>query len=194
MPNITFFTGKGDKGESFLGKKKISKDEKLFELLGDLDLLNSWLGLCRVEGARIVSTKSGARLVLPIVSVISDIQEAVFTAQAEVGSTAIGAKIGGKKITREHVLYLEEVISGIDDKLPAIKKFIVPGGSELSARIDVARALARRAERTAVSFGKKKKLSSEFLKFMNRLSSVLFALARYVNFVLKEKESHPKYK
>lgn len=226
MPTTIFFTGKGDGGKSSLGKKKVSKDEKLFELLGDLDLLNSWLGLCNVGGVGAISSRSKSRLLLPVVSVISDIQEAIFVAQAEIGAITTGVKVKnkprslsaghytaqqssagddsvpraqgiskerGKKIRREHVLYLEEVIFGIDNKMPAMKKFVVPGGSELSARIDIARTLARRAERTAVSFHKKRKLSPEFLAFLNRLSSVLFALARYTNFVLGEKEKNPKY-
>lgn len=193
MPTTIFFTGKGDGGKSSLGEKRVSKDEKLFELLGDLDLLNSWLGLCRAEGMGVILSKSKSRLLLPVVSVISDVQEAIFIAQAEVGAIAAGVKVKSKKIRREHVLYLEKVISGIDDKMPAIKKFVVPGGSELSARIDVARVLVRRAERTAVSFHKKRKLSPEFLAFLNRLSSVLFALARYANFVLKKEEKNPMY-
>lgn len=194
MPTTIFFTGKGDGGKSSLGKKKISKDEKFFELLGDLDFLNSWLGMCYVEGARITLPKSKVRLFLPVISVIRDVQEAVFIAQAEIGAIAAGMKVKDKRIRRGHISYLEEVISGIDDKMPAIKKFVVPGGSELSARLDVARTLARRAERTAVSFHKKNKLTPDFLRFINRLSSLLFALARYVNLVLNKKEAHPKYK
>lgn len=178
-----FFTGQGDKGQSIFGKKKFFKDEALFELLGDLDELNSWTGLCRVESLR------DFKLIL------KEVQENLFIIQAEVAAVGFGYQARSfKRITGQKTKELEEIIGGIDKKLPAIRKFILPGGSELSARLDIARVIARRAERAAVAFNRRKKLPPELLQFLNRLSSLFFALARYANHAKKIKEENPRYR
>lgn len=187
-----FFTGRGDKGQSAFGNKRIAKDDALFELLGNLDELNSWLGLCTVEAKRTLSKKKAGGLVIES---LADLQEDLFIAQAEVAS--IGFSYSIKKIpriTETKTARLEHILQKIDALLPTLRNFVLPGGSELSAELDIARSIARRAERSAITFGKRAAFSKEFLQFMNRLSSALFALARYANYVLRVKEKNPKYK
>ena len=169
-----YYTGRGDSGKSEMGAKKIAKDDPVFEALGSLDELNSWLGFCKLK-AKSYNLKA--------------IQDNLFVAQAEIGLKAMGKK-SQIKITKSHTQYLEKEIAKIDAIVPPIKKFIIPGGSELSAKLDYARALARRAERAAVRI----KASPELLQYLNRLSSLLFALARLANFKLKLREKNPKYK
>ncbi len=164
-----YYTGRGDKGKSEMGAKKIAKDDPIFEALGSLDELNSWLGLCQDKR-------------------LKPIQEDLFIAQAEIGLAAMGRK-SKIKITKLKTERLEKEIAKIDKVVPPIKKFIIPGGSELSTKLDFARALARRAERDAVRM----KASPDLLQYLNRLSSLLFALARLANFRLKLKEKNPKY-
>ncbi|MEK7616329.1 MAG: cob(I)yrinic acid a,c-diamide adenosyltransferase [Patescibacteria group bacterium] len=165
-----YYTGRGDKGKSEMGEKKIAKDHPLFELLGTLDELSSWLGVCRYKK-------------------LKQIQEDLFIAQAEIGMKAMGRRYT-LRVTRSMTERLQREIMAIDKVVPQIKKFIIPGASELSAKLDYARALARRAERAAV----RAKASPELLQYLNRLSSMLFALARLVNFRLKFKEENPKYR
>ena len=178
-----FFTGQGDGGQTAFGKKRLPKDDVLFDVLGNLDELNSWTGLCRVAASR------------DIALILRKIQETLFMVQADVAAIGFGYKTEGfRKKIGQRTTELEKVIGQIDKKLPAIKKFILPGGSELSARLDVARVIARRAERATVKFSNnKKKLPPELLQFLNRLSSVFFALAQYVNHTKKIKEENPKY-
>ncbi|MDI6821160.1 MAG: ATP:cob(I)alamin adenosyltransferase, partial [Patescibacteria group bacterium] len=97
------------------------------------------------------------------------------------------------KVTENKTKALENLIGVIDKITPPLKKFIIPGGSELSARLDVARVFARDLERDAVRFSKSLSISKELLQFFNRLSSALFALARYTNFKLGITEEHPTY-
>ena len=187
-----FFTGKGDGGKSSFGNKRLEKDDALFELLGNLDELNSWFGLCRIEAEKVFARKKTGAIV---VQSLEDLQEDLFIAQAEIAS--IGFAYSVKKIpriTEAKTAQLENMIQKIDALLPTLRNFVLPGGSELSARLDVARAIARRTERSAVVYGKRVPLSPDFLQFLNRLSSMLFALARYTNHALKAKEAHPKYK
>lgn len=160
-----YYTGRGDKGKSAMGARKISKAAPLFEALGALDELNSWLGFCNYKKLQFV-------------------QETLFIAQAELG---MHSKL---RVTHAKTEELEKEIAKIDKIVPPIKKFIIPGGSELSAKLDFARALARRAERDAVRI----KASPELLQYLNRLSSLLFAYARLTNFRLKKKEQNPSYR
>ena len=169
------YTGKGDKGQSAFGKKELPKDDVLFDVLGNLDELNSWTGFCRTEASA------------DIRAILKEIQETLFMVQADVAAAGFNYK------AKSFAGNIGQKTSELK-KLPTIKKFILPGGSEFSARLDVARVIARRAERSAVRFNnKKKKLQPELLQYLNRLSSVLFALARYVNYKKKIKEENPKY-
>ena len=174
-----YYTGRGDKGKSEMGAKKIAKDAPVMEVLGALDELNSWLGFC-VVGLKFKSLKFKVR----------EIQEDLFIAQAEIGLAAMGRKSFKFQVSSLKTKRLEKEIIEIDRIVPQIKKFVIPGGSELSAKLDYARALARRAERAAV----RAKASPELLRYLNRLSSYLFALARLVNFRLNVKEENPKYR
>jgi len=172
-----YYTGKGDKGTSKMGARKMAKSDPLFELLGSLDELNSWLGVCQYKK-------------------LKAIQEDLFIAQAEIASIAISKIKSQKSKLQIKTNKLEEEIAKIDKIVPTITKFIIPGASELSAKLDYARTLARRAERSALKTNEANKATSsaELIQYLNRLSSYLFALARLVNFRLKLKEHNPSYK
>lgn len=182
-----FFTGRGDDGKSVMGKKNISKGDSLFALLGALDELNSWIGFCvACERGKLEST-------IDIEKALFRLQEMLFIAQAEIGAVGFGMKNPTIVITEHHVREMEKIISDIDTIIPPIKHFVLPGGTMCAASLDIARVVARRTERIAVKFSKKKKISPEFLQFLNRFSSILFALARYTNFVSGKKEARPSY-
>lgn len=186
MPKTKFYTGEGDGGKSKMGNKKINKNDSLFWLLGGLDELNSWLGFCRAVMLKTAKLKTAGDW-------IKEAQEGLFIAQAEVAAVGSGFK-PKFKIDENKTIWLEKIIKEIDKKLPPLTKFIIPGASEISARLDVARVMVRKTERSAKEFYVKIKLSPELMKYLNRLSSFLFALARWTNYLLKIKEEHPSYK
>lgn len=195
MANTKFFTGKGDEGESSVGPRKVSKSDPLLELLGGVDELNSWLGFCRVEAKKF----SDSKIEVAIAIVLKDAQEALFTLQAELAALAFGTIPGqaaAPKLDETKTKFLEETMNQIDAILPSLKSFIIPGASELSARLDVGRAIARRVERQANKFSSEREnsLSPAVLQYLNRLSSFLFALARYVNNKQGLTEENPSYK
>ena len=181
--NTLFFTRDGDSGKSGFGAKKIKKDDALFDALGALDSVNSLVGWCAVA-----ANKKVPKLHRDLFA----IQEIIFIAQAELAGIGFGMK-SAQAIDATSIKRLETMILNIDAKLPPLKQFVLPGGSELAARLDIARAAARDAERAVIRFSAKKKCSSEFLMFVNRLSSALFAFARYANFELGVKEKNPSY-
>ncbi|QQG42758.1 MAG: cob(I)yrinic acid a,c-diamide adenosyltransferase [Candidatus Giovannonibacteria bacterium] len=173
---MKFYTGQGDKGESaILGEScKIPKTEPVFDALGALDELNSYLGVCR---ALAKDEK--------VTSALLEAQENLFTIQAELGG-AENIALGEEKIKA-----LEKTIDEFGGFVGPITKFTIPGGDFLSACLDFARAMARLAERRA--WAAKEKLSAAALAYLNRLSSLLFVLARYANKKAGVSENHPRY-
>jgi cob(I)alamin adenosyltransferase len=124
---------------------------------------------------------------------LANVQELLFIAQADVAARGLGypRKI---VIAREHILYLEAVIGHVDHILPALTSFVVPGGTERAAVLDLARTRARALERFAVGALGRRAETADMLQFLNRLSSVLFALARYDNYRAGVREQVPSYK
>ena len=112
----------------------------------------------------------------------------LFTTQAELA----GAQ---KQVTEADVLFEEQIIAEVEKDLPPITSFIVAGGGETGAYLDVCRTISRRAERGVIEAMEtdKRAVSDETLKFLNRLSSVLYALARYANHQEGFAERAPEY-
>lgn len=186
-----FYTGKGDDGNARVGDKALSKANPMLSLLGSLDELNTWLGLCRAEADRVErDLKDGA---VEVAAACRAMQEALFRAQAQVGALAFGEERPKIVVHGKHTRALEKLIQEIDGVVPKLTTFVVPGGSELAARLEVGRALARRVERTAAAVHRGRPLPEELLEFLNRISSALFALARYANRALGVIEEPPVY-
>lgn len=185
------YTRKGDTGttKKFDTKpgERIPKAGADTEALGALDELNSYLGLLKAKskevGMRIGETGPW------LDTVVHGMQENLFIIQAEIAGAP-------KKITHAKVNEAERFIDRIERDIPPIKSFLIPGGTEASAFFDVVRALARRAERRVIVYsdGAKKKLGGETLAYLNRLSSLLYALARLVNWRSGITEVPPAYK
>jgi len=155
---------------------RVPKDDPIFEALGTADELNTVLGWCRCACS--IDWMVGGKSVSAI---LLNVQNHIFTIQK-------------KKIPQKSVKQIEEQIAIIDEQIPEITSFFVPGGSELSARLDIARAVSRRAERRLVSLNSSEKEISEYtLTYSNRLSSLLYGLVRLVNYKEKNEEQKPEY-
>jgi cob(I)alamin adenosyltransferase len=166
------YTKVGDNGKtSIYGcDQRISKSSAITEALGSLDEINSFLGVCKAQihdsGFMIQDKK--------VCDIIHRVQNNLFTIQAQVAGA-------DKKNTEEDVLWLEKIILEIDKELPEIKTFLISGSTEISASFDFARTIARRAERRVVAVSEENitKIDEFTLSYMNRLSSLLYAFARY---------------
>lgn len=174
------YTRKGDGGitGTFGCDQKISKSSIIAEALGTLDEVNSFLGVCKVLSEDL-KTKE----------LINKVQQNLFIIQAEVAGA-------DKTITEEKVKEVEEIVDGIEKELPPIKTFFVSGGTELASSFDFARTLARRAERRVVAVVEEGeiKIGEQTLAYLNRLSSLLYALARLSNKNFGITEQSPTYK
>lgn len=183
---MTLYTGKGDDGKTglFGCDQRVSKSSAIAEALGCLDEINSLLGWCKVKASEQSFKIDSA----DVADVIGDLQQDLFIIQAQLAGAA-------KNLVPEKISRLEELIGEIEKSLPPIKTFFVAGGTELSAILDHSRTVARRAERRVVSVSEEgvAKISAESLALMNRLSSLLYALARLANQQAGISEEVPKY-
>lgn len=180
------YTRKGDGGttKTFGCDQRISKSSAIAEALGSLDEVNSFLGLCKVRSKE--SGFSGAGRTFE--DIVHWLQSNLFIVQAELAGA-------DKRIAEEKVREVERIVDEIEKELPPIKSFFISGGSELAALFDVARTQARRAERrvVAVTDEKSRDVSPHTLAFLNRLSSILYALARLSNHKSGITEQAPDY-
>ncbi len=167
---------------------RISKSSFVFEVLGTIDELNSSLGYAKALTHQHKLSLFMSKRRVPYEEILEAFQQNLFFIQAELGGSPIYVK-------KENVLFLEEVINEIETFLPPIKSFIVPGGGRSGAYLDIARTIARRAERECVKLRdkKEKEIDSLSLEFLNRLSSALYALARFANYQEGYSESKPEY-
>jgi len=188
------YTRKGDNGTTKLFRKnldafgcdqRISKSSSVAEALGSLDEINSFLGLCKVKSEENKKLKIKNR---KFGEIIHEIQQTLFIIQAELA----GAE---KHVIEEKVMDLETITDLIEKTLPPIKTFFISGGTELGAMFDVARTIARRAERRVVQVSEESSglVGPETLKYLNRLSSILYALARLTNHLSGITEESPSY-
>lgn len=168
---MSIYTRRGDGGESTRpGDGRVRKTDLLIEAEGSLDELNSWLGWCLA-----CARQSGA----------DEVADALEPAQREIMSiSSLAAGRGGQGPVgiEAAVRRMEGQIDGVWAGLPELGGFIVPGGCDLACRLHVARTVCRRAERRVVAaFDDGEGMPPAALKYLNRLSDLLFALARLAN-------------
>lgn len=178
---MLFYTGKGDKGISRVGKKTYSKNSSIAEALGELDELNSLLGAVRNELKRKTISKK-----------LLQVQGSLFIIQAQIAASMF-PEARSPELTIEKVRELEREIETIERALRPERGFVIPGRNRDSSWLDVARAVSRRVERRLVALHAVQKLSPCILSYMNRLSSYLYALARSAAAEDRVKEQKPTY-
>lgn len=174
---ITKVTTKtGDKGETSLGRgERVRKDHPRVNALGDLDYLNSVIGWT-------VSIFSDSQ----IGRELKKIQQDIFNISGDISLPDSESVL----LKKERIKDIEDHIDIITNKLPPLKEFILPGGSELISRLHIARTSCRNAERSLISMYGNENLNQLHAKYMNRLSDYLFLLARLVKHNEGVKEEH----
>ncbi len=170
---MKIYTKTGDKGETGLfGGARISKNSPRIEAYGTIDELNSFIGLAITE------TQDSS-----VKSLLNTIQNQLFI----VGSDLATPKSGEdqkKNILRIPAEFYEEIEKSIDffeEKLDALKNFIIPGGSKSASLLHICRTVARRAERRVVALNSLEQINENIVIFLNRLSDLFFVLSRYEN-------------
>jgi cob(I)alamin adenosyltransferase len=157
------YTRTGDDGTTGLGDgARVSKDCPRVEAYGTVDEANSAIGVLLAV----------SELPPAIHACLTDIQHDLFELGGELCIP------GHRALTPAHVDRLETLLDGFNEQLPPLKEFILPGGGPAAAACHVARAVTRRAERRCCSLARVEEVAPEALKYLNRLSDLLFVLAR----------------
>ena len=164
------YTKTGEKGETGLySGQRVQKDSLRMHAIGDVDELNACLGTVRAKGCNDHVEK-----------MLHELQRQLFSVGADL-SAHMDSRVKVPRISEEDVASLERWIDELDASLEPLQKFILPGGSEVSAQLHLARSICRRAERAVTSLMKNEDIGDHVLKYLNRLSDLLFMMARFAN-------------
>ena len=169
---MKIYTRTGDSGDTGLfDGTRVAKSDPRVAAYGDLDELNAWLGLARVDVAD--DQLSG---------MLQAIQRDLFALGARLADPArkIAERVTKAAVTSEDISRLEGWIDLLEAELPPLRRFVLAGGSRGGAALHVARTICRRAERAMVSLGREA-FEPELLVYVNRLSDLLFVMARAAN-------------
>ena len=162
------YTKTGDAGQTGLGDgSRIEKTHPRIVAIGAIDELNSAIGMTIEE----MLTEESIELV-SLSKMLRDLQHRIFDLGGELSIPGFAI------IKSEHVNKIENYLDKLNEELKPLENFILPGGSRLIAACHMARAICRRAERETVALSKTEKVNEEALKFLNRLSDLLFVAAR----------------
>lgn len=170
---MKIYTKTGDAGETGLYRGgRVAKNAPRINACGSVDELNCWIGVIR---SRSIS--------LDLDFTLNQVQNLLFTIGADLATPeeAVAPKDTVLRLELGSQGFLESAIDQMDERLPAMKNFILPGGSEVASLTHLARAVCRRAERDVVALSRRETVNPAVVVFLNRLSDYLFTLARDIN-------------
>lgn len=176
---MKIYTKTGDKGETgLIGGTRISKSDVRIEAYGTVDELNSFIGMLLCYKA--VGTQK---------DVLETIQNKLFVIGSHLATDTTVTQISKKSIITEHdILKIENEIDKMNDELPELTAFILPGGSVEGSFCHICRTISRRAERRIIELDILHNVDNHIIVYANRLSDYFFTLARFVSFKLGVKE------
>ncbi len=169
---MKIYTKTGDAGEtSLIGGTRVPKHHIKIEAYGTVDELNSYIGL--VRDSFIDSHTS---------EILYGIQNNLFVIGSHLAEDKGKSNMKLPEIKEEQILLLETEMDSMNEVLPELKYFILPGGNAASSFAHIARCVCRRAERCATHLSETEAIENEIIKYLNRLSDYLFVLARFIAF------------
>jgi cob(I)alamin adenosyltransferase len=165
---MKIYTKTGDKGQtSLIGGTRVPKYNIRIESYGTVDELNSWIGL--IAGQEIGAHKK---------TTLKEIQDRLFTIGSSLASDPEKSRMIIPDLNVEDVALLETEMDCMNEELPELKHFILPGGNNAVSYCHIARCVCRRAERICVHLAEESKVDEKVIIYLNRLSDYLFVLAR----------------
>ena len=180
---MKIYTKTGDKGKtSLFGGQRVSKADVRVEAYGTVDELSSAIGIVIAETQN--SKLKTQNYILNLKTELRKIQHDLL----DIGSTLANPSAGKVSGLEKRVSDFEKLIDKLTEKLPPLRNFILPGGGKSGSLLHLTRSVSRRAERRVVALSQKEKVDDSVLKYLNRLSDLLFTMARLVNYKEKKKE------
>eukprot|EP00039_Didymoeca_costata_P008111 m.108190 g.108190 ORF g.108190 m.108190 type:complete len:239 (-) comp13953_c0_seq7:1038-1754(-) len=194
--SLPIYTRTGDQGETSLynGERR-RKNDIVFEALGNIDELNSAIGLARslaLDSCASDKTKELQEALADIQSRLLDLGSHVATPRSESAGARTARMQERTTFGKEYTNMLEGMIDNMDSELPPLKNFILPSGGPAASALHISRSVCRRAERSIVPLLDLEEIDESAYKFVNRLSDYLFTAARYT--AMKELRPEVVYK
>lgn len=170
------YTRTGDKGQTRLvGGQKVRKDSARIDAYGDVDELNTVLGIVRVE----VKRATGAAALADLDGWLHQVQNDLFNLGSDLATRTDDRWEGMRLVHEGDVARLEGEIDRMNEVLPALEEFILPGGGPVGASLHLARTVCRRAERRTITLANEEDVNPQAVVFLNRLSDWLFVASRW---------------
>jgi cob(I)alamin adenosyltransferase len=177
------YTKGGDRGEtSLIGGDRVAKDSLRIECYGTVDELNAALGLVRTA---LDSSAAGPRLA----AVVARVQNELFNLGAELATPDTARRAKQPTVAQRHVDALEADIDELNEAVPPLTSFVLPGGGWVSAYFHLARTICRRAERITVRLAREDSVGDHAVRYLNRLSDALFVFGRWA--AMKDGQPEP---
>lgn len=171
LPGVKIYTRTGDDGRtSLIGRGRVSKSTARVEAYGTVDELNAVLGAARAADATGLFAAE-----------LAELQSKLLCVGAELATVDAAALDRTPRVSDDDVTRLEGWIDRMEASLEPLRRFVLPGGAPLAAQIQVARTVCRRAERRLVALAETETIEPRLERFLNRLSDLLFVMARYAN-------------
>jgi cob(I)alamin adenosyltransferase len=173
------YTKRGDTGEtSLVGGQRVSKDTMRIAAYGTVDELNAFTGLAVVSCEEMVTRNPRLGVLLAI---LRRVQHELFNLGSILATLPEDVHPKQPRITEEEVLQLEREIDQMNESLPPLRSFVLPGGTRINAELHVTRTICRRAERLLISLARTESVPHEAIQYLNRLSDAMFVWSRWVN-------------
>jgi len=172
------YTKRGDSGETGLvGGQRVPKDSPRIEAYGTVDEVNAFIGIAAVSCAE------DSRLA-PLAAILRRVQHELFNLGSILATEPADVHPHQPRVTAVEIAQLEREIDSMNADLPALRSFVLPGGTHLNAELHVTRTVCRRAERLVVAMARQESVPPEVIPYLNRLSDAMFVWSRWVNHIL----------
>jgi cob(I)alamin adenosyltransferase len=180
------YTRGGDRGETGLaGGQRVSKDAVRIEAYGTVDELNAFIGMARDTAEGLTSAYPA---MAKLDSILRRVQHELFNAGSILATLPEDVHPRQARVTDAEITQLEAEIDRMNEGLPALRSFVLPGGCRLNAELHVCRTICRRAERICVTLARAEPVDGAIVRYLNRLSDALFVWSRWVSNTLGVRE------
>ncbi len=174
------YTRRGDRGETGLvGGQRVPKDGLRIEAYGTVDELNAFTGAARVSTEELIA--KGSSDLQPLAVILLRVQHELFNLGSILATLPADVHPKQARVTDAEIVQLEADMDRMNEPLPPLRSFVLPGGSRLNADLHICRTVCRRAERIAVALAREQEIPEEAVRYLNRLSDAFFVWSRWAS-------------
>jgi cob(I)alamin adenosyltransferase len=182
------YTRRGDRGETGLvGGQRVPKDSLRIEAYGTVDELNAFIGSARESAGEAI--ERGCATLQPLMEILLRVQHELFNLGSILATLPEDVHPKQARITDAEITRLEAEMDQMNEPLPPLRSFVLPGGSRLNTDLHICRTVCRRAERIAVALARQEIIPEEAVRYLNRLSDALFVWSRWASHVAGVEET-----